>query len=493
MSVSTKYLFAATGLLLVALINDARAQINLPFGPGNFSSDLQFFAPLELDLNNLPEEDRYGYFFNYDRLMWWYTGELTTIGNPDVQVLSETIYLANGNDVGVPPAPYKIENGLQNVNPNAGFSFGDRYEFGYRDGAYGWEIGILDGPALYETNNYGFGYVPVLDPDWTNNGGAAPGPRPFGFGGVHVNFETPAGYLMGFRDYLNYIAGAAIGTQGGPILYVGNYGNVPEANIGDGTFAYVRLTDDINENGIPGAVVVSVVGPDGVARNTTLTDFGDLHEFNIAFDTVQVNTFTKVSGVEAMWTQVLTNQRYMAKHQNNHLEFSYGARFLRMKDTFNVLADGGIMGSGFWNTSFVNQIVGPQVAMKWINQRQRWTLTTDTKFLFGYNVQDWDQEGGIGTQFIPGATNRPLYAQPTYFTHGLQRQDFSPVAELRVQMAYNVTQAVSLKAAYNATYVGNIRRAAQSVRYFLPDMGYRDAGNQNILINGLSFGVEFVH
>ena len=43
---------------------------------------------------------------------------------------------------------------------------------------------------------------------------------------MHVNFETPAGYLQGFRDYLNFLAGAAIGTQVGPVAYVGNYGGV---------------------------------------------------------------------------------------------------------------------------------------------------------------------------------------------------------------------------------------------------------------------------
>ena len=43
-----------------------------------------------------------------------------------------------------------------------------------------------------------------------------------------VLFETPPGYLTGFRDYLNFLADAAIGTQGGPILYVGNYGITTE-------------------------------------------------------------------------------------------------------------------------------------------------------------------------------------------------------------------------------------------------------------------------
>ena len=52
-----------------------------------------------------------------------------------------------------------------------------------------------------------------------------------GFGNVHVNFDTPEGYLFGFRDYLNFLAGAAIGTQAGPVMYVGNYGGLDEKSI----------------------------------------------------------------------------------------------------------------------------------------------------------------------------------------------------------------------------------------------------------------------
>jgi hypothetical protein len=31
------------------------------------------------------------------------------------------------------------------------------------------------------------------------------------------------------------------------------------------------------------------------------------------------------------------------------------------------------------------------------------------------------------------------------------------------------------------------------VKYSLPDMGYRDAGTQDMLINGFTFGVEVHH
>lgn len=45
---------------------------------------------------------------------------------------------------------------------------------------------------------------------------------------------------------------------------------------------FLRLADDINENGIPGAVVV--VDPQ-TGQTTTVTDFDDLHEFSIPYPT----------------------------------------------------------------------------------------------------------------------------------------------------------------------------------------------------------------
>jgi Putative beta barrel porin-7 (BBP7) len=183
----------------------------------------------------------------------------------------------------------------------------------------------------------------------------------------------------------------------------------------------------------------------------------------------------------------------MAKNQNNRLEVSYGARFLKLYDEFDVTGSGGILDASFWDTSINNQIVGPQLGAKWTNQRQRWTFEAAAKCLLGYNIEDWHQEGGIGRGFIPGALNRPLYAQPTYFNHAQQLDDFSPVGELRVSTAYYVTESLKFQLGYTGMYVGNIRRAAPSVLYSLPDMGYREAGTQNLLSNGFDFGVEVVY
>jgi hypothetical protein len=477
-----------------------------------------------------------GYFFEYNKLFWSYSGERTTIGSPDVTEVIDT----NGDDIpdttvmgqfaeiiyfvdpitGIPnpqdefdpldppPTPHLVTNTLRDAGPKAGFALGNRYEVGYQDQGHGWLLGILDGPELAQTQFYGFvpidtngdgipdGLPPFIDPDYTDGTDIGPGTGPiagadlraFGWGSVPILFETPPGYLTGFRDYLNLLAGAGIGTQVGPMAYVGNYG----ASTEDDEFPveFFRLTDDIDEDGNFG--VGFVLNADGDVI-LVFTDFDDLHEFNIFFDNVTIRSITETDGVELMWTHQLTNNHYQAKHQNNRLSISGGARFLRLYDQFRVDAEGSILGRSFWDTSFTNQIVGPQVALSWVNQRQRWRLSADTRFMFGFNVADWDQNGLMGEELIPGAVNRPLYARPTAFSDGLREQEFSPIGELRLQASYHVTKAAALKFGYTGSYIGNIRRAAPSVRYSLPDMGYIDTKGEEFLINGFDLGVEFVY
>jgi Putative beta barrel porin-7 (BBP7) len=530
--------------LTATLASNVRAQENLPFGPSNYEQDFQLFAPFDVDLDNMVDDQWSGYFLEYNKLFWSYSGERYTVGSPNVTEdidtngdgipdttvmgqFAEIIYfvdpitgIPNPQDefdpLDPPPTPHLVRNSLTDVAPDAGFAMGNRYEIGYRDQGHGWLLGVLDGPELNQTQFYGFarvdtngdgipdGLPPFKNPDYTDgsdiandgtsvfdqsNGPVAGGDlRAFGWGAVPVLFETPAGYLFGFRDYLNLLAGAALGTQVGPMAWVGNYGASSEDD--EFPVEFFRLTDDIDEDGTFGGGVV--VDADG---NVILvfTDFDDLHEFNIFFDSVLVRNNTETDGVELMWTHDLTNNHYQAKHQNNRLSIAGGARFLRLYDQFRVDAEGSILGRSFWDTSFTNQIVGPQVALRWENQRQRWRLSADSRFMFGYNTADWDQVGLMGEELMPGAVNRPLYARPTAFSHGEREQEFSPVAELRVQASYHVWKGAALKFGYTGSYIGNIRRAAPSVRYFLPDMGYVDTDGEDFLINGFDLGVEFIY
>src|SRR5262245_56859108 len=86
----------ATTLILAATSGSLRAQENLPMGPSNYEHDFQLFAPFDLDLDNMSDPQWSGYFFEYNKLFWSYSGVRVTIGSPDV---TETI---DTNDDGIP-------------------------------------------------------------------------------------------------------------------------------------------------------------------------------------------------------------------------------------------------------------------------------------------------------------------------------------------------------------------------------------------------------
>ena len=500
----------AACLLVGLLAHSAHAQLL-----GHFAdSDLQWFSPVDLDFEGRPMRKDCGYFFHYDKLSWAFTGERVTLGQRGLVYPSEVIFAdvipaygpalvgepfvvapTNSNTEGVAPPSYNVINGVQSAPPNAEFAWGERYELGYFDGSGGWSVGILDGPQAVSVATYGFGTgdIPVASAD--TPGGA-------GFGSVHVNFAAPPGFLHGWRDY--YISpdddGGAIPapTSSGPMVRtddpaeafiedVDSFGSIvfiENPNVNPGTLTKVAdgIVDNLNGN--------FLIGPDPLFN---IIDFDDLHFFNIRFNTLTVRNVSETQGIELMRTHRLTNGHKMTKHQGNHLDIAYGVRFLRLRDSFMFNGVSSFLGGARANTSAENQIVGPQIRAKWSSQRGRWNLGLDSRLLLGYNVQDLEQDGGIGEELIPGALNSSIIGQPTYFSTGRQANDFSPLAELRADLSYQLTGSIAARLGYTAIFVDNITRASQVVRWALPDMGILQAGNQEIFINGVNFGFDVVY
>src|SRR4029077_12409440 len=135
-----RYILATAGVLLAMIACEASAQENLPFGPENYSQDFQLFAPVQIDIDDQPSTTDYGFYASYNKLIWSYSGERVTVGDPNVVVVAERIYVQNQIDLGTLPEPYTIKNGLTDVPPDAGFAFGNRYEVGCRYGGNGWEV-----------------------------------------------------------------------------------------------------------------------------------------------------------------------------------------------------------------------------------------------------------------------------------------------------------------------------------------------------------------
>ena len=248
-------------------------------------------------------------------------------------------------------------------------------------------------------------------------------------------------------------------------------------------FTFFFLRGDLNGDG--------VVDDDEVIGNGI--DYGDLHTFNVAFERFEVRNFTETDGIELMKTHELDNRHLPVNRQGEFIELAYGVRFFRLNDEFTFDGDGGILGRTYALTRADNQIVGPQIRGRWSRQKGRWNLGVDGRFMFGYNIQDQTQNGAIGEDLQPGAVNALLFAQPHAVDYGRQQQNFSPLAELRVDTSYQITGAIAAKLGYTGMFVDNVTRASETVNWYIPDLGLRRGGEQDVFINGVDFGFEAVY
>ena len=82
---------------------------------------------------------------------------------------------------------------------------------------------------------------------------------------------------------------------------------------------------------------------------------------------------------------------------------------------------------------------------------------------------------------------------PKTYTHGFQTGIFCPVGELRVNLGYNLTKAITLRAGWTGLVMGNIARGQSMVKYTMPGLGIKTengANKQEVFIQGYNLGVE---
>ena len=293
-----------TTAVLFAFAGNARAQENFPLGPANYEQDVQIFAPFELDLDNMADDQWSGYFFEYNKLFWTYTGERTTVGSRNV---SETITWFNGvqdsghhghgwgvrgnhlpgeparlreSEQSVPP-PTVIHNAIQNAGA-AGWLCIRRSLRAWlsRSGATaGWSACWTVRSRTNRSSSALHRGQPMADsrrlsttttPTRSTSVRATvrrphPGDRAFGFGSVPVMFETPPGFMLGFRDYMNNFSDCR--SRHASVAHMPTWATTATATDPDTLpIPFFHIADDINGNGILAAVPIIVVGPDGVAR-----------------------------------------------------------------------------------------------------------------------------------------------------------------------------------------------------------------------------------
>ena len=195
-------------------------------------------------------------------------------------------------------------------------------------------------------------------------------------------------------------------------------------------------------------------------------------------------------------------------HHGGIMELIYGVRFLQLQDKFlsqprerlpviPLISIPWRIHSSICRVQ--NNIVGPQIGLRYAHQRGRWILTSEGRVFTAANFQNSRQDSVLATELPDRTADSEVRGQPANLTsYGARvwssRETFTPGVELRIGTSYMITRAFALKVGYTAMYLGGIARAANRIDYSLPTIGIIDGNNhQNVFINGVSVGFEFAH
>ena len=160
----------------------------------------------------------------------------------------------------------------------------------------------------------------------------------------------------------------------------------------------------------------------------------------------------------------------------------------------------GALGDSLWDTEADNHVVGPQIGMRWFRQTGRWRLSGEGRFFAGINNQSVRQTGYLGSELNGSVlvTGMPAGVNPLGFSHYATEVEFSPAWEVRLDLHYQFTRAVSVKAGWTGFWIDSIARGSALVDYNIHDpdnnyatMGIDMTGNrQTLFAHGFNIGIE---
>lgn len=392
------------------------------------------FAPANadahaLDLFTMHDSPNQGLFFSYGGLYW-------TISTPEKAIVGQP-----GGESVADGGFTRIETSTQdNGYLEAEFTGGHRFEIGAMSGSKGWLFGSFQLDTQTQERMAGDTDVLFDDP-------------PQGALGL--------GLLDGFTD------------------------------VDMDTF-----DDDRNGNGVYGRNGTDT-DADGLPDTPAATDFADLLRMPVRFSDFTMTNRTKIWGAELM--RIFRTKRF---HNGGYLDIMLGIRYLKIDDEFTVEGRAGnpndtaiftdTLADAYWTNDAENNIVGPQLAIRWAKQVSRLTMSAESRFVAGVNFQSLQQSGTLGSGLLPGGVNVPLFMAPTNFQDSHHTEEFSPIIELRVQAAYDLTKCISVRGGWTGMYTDGIARGSNLFNYTLPDMGIdTDDNQQSVFAQGLNVAIEW--
>ncbi len=209
----------------------------------------------------------------------------------------------------------------------------------------------------------------------------------------------------------------------------------------------------------------------------------------VRFDTVNFKNRVEVQNFELSYVY-----RLHPNHWGGFFEVLAGARYLEFDEQIWVVAQGGTLDETSWKHTSENHIIGPQLGGRWFRKFGNWTWSTEGRFLFGFNRQNFHQNGFFGFNLTPDTLVQYQISNmgPSYFASSAFEDEFSPVIETRIGASYQITRAISARVGWTGIWVDNIARATTSINYEVPRMGIDLSRNADgyAFIHGVTFGLD---
>lgn len=327
------------------------------------------------------------------------------------------------------------------------------------------------------------------------------------------------------------------------LVNLGSSGYTPpaaeEVPVGDDT----RTADDIDGNGSSGTYrVLADIDGDGVIESgeviAVVNNFGDLHTFNVFFDSVYVEAERDFTSFELMKQHVLfgdaglntadTGWRFeayrnewafaagdevrgtwgllperteaiawaplqeLAEQSRFSLYSTAGLRSLLLDERFYFDGRGSILGRTAVEQENGHYVVGPQLGLGAVAEASMFRFEAVALGLVGYGRVESRQHGVFGEEAVPGALNLPAAALATRSAYKSDDEQVAWHGETRLTASCQLTQQLRFDATWRWYVTGPVYDAAGSIAWNAPDFGYQptdgDAAYGNDWFLGLTYG-----
>jgi hypothetical protein len=446
---------------------------------------MELFAPAEVGRYGSGPQPRQGYFFTFDGLHWsiskpgavpiGFPTHRRTLHSPGFEFTN-----VNGQIIGVVAPIEEIQRNTHGTEPLASeFTSGNRIEFGRVYGRRGW---LFSAFRLQDQVQRGFSQdvdvvfadVPV-DP-------------------TRLDTWHLTGYVATMTGYTDPgLAGTFEENRSGAF-----YGNFVLAHL-PVSFDNLLLENRVETWGVE---LMYLLRAGQLHRGGFLEFFGGVRylEINEAF---QVNLF----GTERLTSDdnpfdVVANWRFA---------YDAGSDGDPTDTDPATIGPGNILADSNWVTQAENHIIGPQIGARWLRRGGRWTLAAEGRFFAGLNMQNIRNRGVLGSELgapppysfepdpvntfpAPGYPYMPLKREPYEFDHVAHIRQWSPGAELRLDLMFQLTHAISVDVGWTGLYLGGIARASAMPDYTISEAGAmginRTSNDQDVFINGVNVGLK---